>query len=111
MGYGVLGAGCGVSGAGYGVWGIGSGVWGIGCGVWGIGCGVWYSGVWFGAMRWMMIVLLASLAGLLLAAAGVARHIWLQRSRLRSNPEAGPGLGKGGKGGPDGDEIDPEIGL
>jgi len=36
-------------------------------------------------MRWMMIALLASLAALLLAAAGVARHILLQRSRLNSN--------------------------
>jgi hypothetical protein len=39
-------------------------------------------------MRWMMIALLASLAALLLAAAGVARHILLQRSRLNSNPGA-----------------------
>jgi hypothetical protein len=41
-------------------------------------------------MRWLMIALLVSVTGLLLAAAGVARHIWLQRSRLHSNPEAGP---------------------
>jgi hypothetical protein len=41
-------------------------------------------------MRWLMIALLVSLAGLLLAAAGVARHIWLRRSRLHSNPDAGP---------------------
>jgi hypothetical protein len=41
-------------------------------------------------MRWMMIVLLASVAALLLAVAGVARHIWLQRARLQSNPDAGP---------------------
>jgi hypothetical protein len=40
-------------------------------------------------MRWLMIALLVSVTGLLLAAAGVARHIWLQRSRLHSNPEAG----------------------
>ena len=40
-------------------------------------------------MRWMMIVFLVSIAALLLAAAGVARHIWLQRARLRSNPNAG----------------------
>jgi hypothetical protein len=33
-------------------------------------------------MRWLMIALLASLAALLLAAAGMARHIWLRRSRL-----------------------------
>jgi hypothetical protein len=38
----------------------------------------------------MMIAFLVSLAALLLAAAGVARHIWLQRSRLHSNPDAGP---------------------
>jgi hypothetical protein len=41
-------------------------------------------------MRWMMIVFLVSIAALLLAAAGVARHIWLQRARLHSNPDAGP---------------------
>jgi hypothetical protein len=61
-----------------------------------------------------MIVLLASLAALLLAAAGVARHIWLQRSQLRSNPEAGPVVGKGAKrtgAAPDVEEIDPETGL
>jgi hypothetical protein len=46
-------------------------------------------------MRWMMIVFLASIAALLLAAAGVARHIWLQRSRLHSNPDAGPAAGLG----------------
>jgi hypothetical protein len=36
-------------------------------------------------MRWLMIALLASLAALLLAAAGVARHIWLQRDRLEQH--------------------------
>ncbi|HXR40725.1 MAG TPA: hypothetical protein VN776_16595 [Terracidiphilus sp.] len=41
-------------------------------------------------MRWLMIALLVSLAALLLAAAGVARHIWLQHGRLHSNPDAGP---------------------
>jgi hypothetical protein len=40
-------------------------------------------------MRWLMIGLLASLAALLLAAAGVARHIWIRRSRLRHKPVAG----------------------
>ena len=82
--------------------------------MWGIGCGVWYSGVWFVAMRWMMIVLLASLAGLLLAAAGVARHIWLQRSQLRSDPGAGTKAGKGANAtgaASDAEEIDPEIEL
>ena len=37
-------------------------------------------------MRWLMIALLVSLGALLLAAAGVARHIWLQRSQLSSEP-------------------------
>jgi hypothetical protein len=41
-------------------------------------------------MRWLMIAFLVSLGALLLAAAGVARHIWMQRSRLHSNPDAGP---------------------
>ncbi|MGP8252083.1 MAG: hypothetical protein ACLQHF_08620 [Terracidiphilus sp.] len=41
-------------------------------------------------MRWLMIALLASLAALLLAAAGMARHIWLHRSRLeQQSPPAG----------------------
>lgn len=40
-------------------------------------------------MRWLMIALLASLAAMLLAAAGMARHIWLQRRRLEpKNPTA-----------------------
>jgi hypothetical protein len=34
-------------------------------------------------MRWLMIGLLVSLGALLFAAAGVARHIWLQRAKLR----------------------------
>jgi hypothetical protein len=33
-------------------------------------------------MHWLLIALLVSLLGLLLAAAGMARHIWLQRARL-----------------------------
>ena len=40
-------------------------------------------------MRWLMIAFLVSLAALLVAAAGVARHIWLHRARLESNPDAG----------------------
>jgi hypothetical protein len=40
-------------------------------------------------MRWLMIALLVSLGAMLFAAAGVARHIWLQRSRLQSSPDAG----------------------
>ncbi|MGD0548363.1 MAG: hypothetical protein ABR991_11125 [Terracidiphilus sp.] len=40
-------------------------------------------------MRWLLLVLLVSLLGLLIAALGVARHIWLQHARLRSKPSAG----------------------
>jgi hypothetical protein len=36
-------------------------------------------------MRWLMIALLASLAALLLAAAGMVRHIRLQHSRLKQH--------------------------
>jgi hypothetical protein len=45
----------------------------------------------FGAMRWLMIALLVSVGAMLFAAAGVARHIWLQRTRLHSNPDARAG--------------------
>ena len=34
-------------------------------------------------MHWLMIALLVSLCALLLAAGGVARHIWLHRARAR----------------------------
>lgn len=34
-------------------------------------------------MRWLMIGLLVSLAALLLAAAGVTRHVWAHRRRLK----------------------------
>jgi hypothetical protein len=34
-------------------------------------------------MRWLMIGLLVSLGALLFAAAGVARHVWLQRRQHR----------------------------
>jgi hypothetical protein len=39
-------------------------------------------------MRWLMIVLLVSLGALLFAAAGVARHIWLQRTKPRDERSA-----------------------
>ena len=39
-------------------------------------------------MRWLLIALLVSLAGLLFAAAGVAHHIWKQRTRRGSKPSA-----------------------
>jgi hypothetical protein len=42
-------------------------------------------------MRWLMIVLLVSLVALLMAAAGLARHIWVQHEQIRSKPTAGAG--------------------
>jgi hypothetical protein len=35
-------------------------------------------------MHWLVIALIVSVAGLLVAAAGMARHIWLHRDRLHS---------------------------
>lgn len=37
-------------------------------------------------MRWLMLLLLVSLAALLIAAGGVARHIWVNRARMRRQP-------------------------
>jgi hypothetical protein len=34
-------------------------------------------------MRWLFIALVISVSGLLLAGAGVARHVWLHRKRLK----------------------------
>jgi hypothetical protein len=42
-------------------------------------------------MRWLMILLLVSLVGLLIAAAGVARHIWLHARKLRLEPPSDTG--------------------
>jgi hypothetical protein len=39
-------------------------------------------------MRWLMIGLLVSLGALLLAVAGLARHILLHRAKLRHAPTA-----------------------
>jgi hypothetical protein len=41
-------------------------------------------------MHWLVIALLVSLGALLLAAGGVARHIWLQHARLRDKEPARP---------------------
>jgi len=61
-------------------------------------------------MRWLMIAFLASIVALLLAVAGVARHIWLRRSRLRSNPDAGTVSSKpSGTAHHPGEEVDHEI--
>ena len=40
-------------------------------------------------MRWLMIVLFASLAALLIAVAGMAHHVWVQRVQIRFKPPAG----------------------
>lgn len=37
-------------------------------------------------MRWLIFALLVSVGGLLLAAAGVARHVLLQRRKLKRKP-------------------------
>jgi hypothetical protein len=42
-------------------------------------------------MRWLLIALLVSLAALLIAAALMTLHIWVQRARLRSTPIVGAG--------------------
>ena len=47
----------------------------------------------FGAMRWLMIALLVSVAAMLVAVAGLARHIWLQRAQLGGKLGAGTGGG------------------
>ncbi len=51
------------------------------------GRAVWYS--WkFAAMRWLMIVFAVSLVALLVAAAGVARHILVQHAKHRRGEHA-----------------------
>jgi len=55
-------------------------------------------------MRWLLIALLVSLAALLIAAAGMTLHIWVQRARLRSKPSAGAGKTSGSA-----DETDVET--
>ena len=42
-------------------------------------------------MRWLMIGLIVSLAAMLSAVAGVARHIWIQRHKLRRDNVVGQG--------------------
>jgi hypothetical protein len=39
-------------------------------------------------MRWLLIALFVSLAGLLIAAAGMVLHVWLHRVRNHSRPSA-----------------------
>jgi hypothetical protein len=42
-------------------------------------------------MRWLLMVLLVSLAAMLIAAAGGALHIWAQHRRSRSKTSSGTG--------------------
>lgn len=42
-------------------------------------------------MRWLLIALLVSLAALLIAAALMTLHIWVQRAQFRSRPSSGAG--------------------
>jgi Flp pilus assembly protein TadB len=39
-------------------------------------------------MRWLMLVLLVSLVALLIAAVGLAHHIWRERTQRRAKPPA-----------------------
>lgn len=41
-------------------------------------------------MRWLLIVLLVSLVALLVASAGLALHIWRQRTRQAGESSAAP---------------------
>jgi hypothetical protein len=59
-------------------------------------------------MRWLVIALLVSLAGLLFAAAAAARHIWLHRAKSRSHSDAAAGPPIGTAPGPP-EEIDAET--
>ncbi|MGB8262009.1 MAG: hypothetical protein WCE75_16740 [Terracidiphilus sp.] len=44
-------------------------------------------------MRWFVIILLISLAGLLFAAGALARHVWLQHRNASTSPDSGPDAG------------------
>jgi hypothetical protein len=59
-------------------------------------------------MRWLMLVLIVSLIVLLIAAAALARHIWLHHARNRSLPEAGSGKAPG-PGPTAGTDVETEI--
>jgi len=59
-------------------------------------------------MRWLMIALLVSLGALLLVAAGVARHILMQRKEIRRKLARRARLLKGRRLDP-ADDIDLEL--
>jgi hypothetical protein len=52
-------------------------------------------------MRWLLICLFVSVGALLLAAAGVVRHIWLQRAKLSGDRSLGLGASLDGADEPD----------
>ena len=60
----------------------------------------------FAAMRWLIIALLVSLGGLLLAAAGMARHILLQRAKLRRESLASASANTGA---PEENDLESEV--
>jgi hypothetical protein len=61
-------------------------------------------------MRWLLICLLVSLGALLLAAAGVARHVWIKHRELSGRTSRIPTLARSRVHEP-ADEIDiePEV--
>jgi hypothetical protein len=46
-------------------------------------------------MRWLLICLIGSVLALLLAGAGLARHIWLQHRKGENKPAGNPGSRRG----------------
>jgi hypothetical protein len=61
-------------------------------------------------MRWLLIALLVSLAALLIAAAGMTIHIWVQRARLRTKPPSGAGKLPSSSSGPaEENDVETEI--
>jgi hypothetical protein len=59
-------------------------------------------------MRWLLIVLLVSLAALLIAGAGMALHVWLRRGKIRPEPAVSAGEGFDAASGPT-EEVDVET--
>ena len=46
-------------------------------------------------MRWLLICLIVSVLALLLAGAGLARHIWLQHHKVENKKAGSPGAPRG----------------
>jgi hypothetical protein len=61
-------------------------------------------------MRWLLISLFVSVGALLLAAAGVARHIWLHHRKAAANKTgAEPGKHIGDEAAVDEIDVGPEL--